>query len=492
MIRLTLGAALAAAGLAAGPVRAQDGQPAPAAPPAGSAPAAPEAVAPTPGATAQAPSGTAPATGATAPSPGGLAPAPGATPSAPAGTGTSAFGAPEAIGFADAVQRAILHATLSQLAAQEVARADALLWEVRSGSLPFLGANGTYTRIDATRTFGGRILVPQEAENAAANLSVPVLAPSRWYQWSHANDAVDVAKASQLDIQRTAALTAARAYLTVVAQKRGIDVSRRAVDNARAHYEFAHTRRAGGIGNALDEIRAEQQLAASLAQLEAVLTALVRTQEALGVATGSDRALDAASDPSLPTPEVRGADAIQAAEKDRADVRHAREASIAAEHIARDSWADWLPTLVAQAQYYWNRPATVTTPETGWQAQLLLSVPIFEGGLRVGQQRERRALSDEARTQLDGTLLQAHSEVRASFASLDHAEATFAQSKRAADRAAAALRLVTEAYRAGATNSLDVTDAERTARDADSAAVIAEDAVRQARLDLLAAVGQFP
>jgi outer membrane protein TolC len=51
---------------------------------------------------------------------------------------------------------------------------------------------------------------------------------------------------------------------------------------------------------------------------------------------------------------------------------------------------------------------------------------------------------------------------------------------------------VETAWRAGATTSLDVVDAERTARDADSAAVIAEDAARQARLDLLAAAGKFP
>ncbi len=49
-----------------------------------------------------------------------------------------------------------------------------------------------------------------------------------------------------------------------------------------------------------------------------------------------------------------------------------------------------------------------------------------------------------------------------------------------------------QAFQAGATTSLDVTDAERTARDADTAAVVAEDAVRQSRLDLLAAVGRFP
>jgi hypothetical protein len=37
-----------------------------------------------------------------------------------------------------------------------------------------------------------------------------------------------------------------------------------------------------------------------------------------------------------------------------------------------------------------------------------------------------------------------------------------------------------------------VIDAERRARDADTAVAIAEDSVRRARLDLLAALGRFP
>jgi outer membrane protein TolC len=55
-----------------------------------------------------------------------------------------------------------------------------------------------------------------------------------------------------------------------------------------------------------------------------------------------------------------------------------------------------------------------------------------------------------------------------------------------------ALDLASQAYRAGATSNLEVIDAERRARDADTAAVIADDNARQARLDLLAAAGQFP
>ena len=48
------------------------------------------------------------------------------------------------------------------------------------------------------------------------------------------------------------------------------------------------------------------------------------------------------------------------------------------------------------------------------------------------------------------------------------------------------------AFREGATTNIEVIDAQRRARDAGTAAAIAEDAVRRARLELLVALGRFP
>jgi len=66
------------------------------------------------------------------------------------------------------------------------------------------------------------------------------------------------------------------------------------------------------------------------------------------------------------------------------------------------------------------------------------------------------------------------------------------QANQSAAFAQKALDLANLAYRAGATTNLEVIDAERQARDAETQAAIAEDASREARLDLLAASGRFP
>ena len=126
------------------------------------------------------------------------------------------------------------------------------------------------------------------------------------------------------------------------------------------------------------------------------------------------------------------------------------------------------------------------------QALFLLSLPIFEGGLRVGQLREREALEREARIQLDATLRLVHSDVRLATESLSRQEAALASSRLASGQAQNVLQLTIESYKAGATNDLDVSTAQQQSRDADLQVVIAEDAVRQARLDLLSAFGQFP
>ena len=48
------------------------------------------------------------------------------------------------------------------------------------------------------------------------------------------------------------------------------------------------------------------------------------------------------------------------------------------------------------------------------------------------------------------------------------------------------------AFRAGATTNIEVVDAQRRARDADTVVALSENEVRQARLALLNALGRFP
>lgn len=397
----------------------------------------------------------------------------------------------ETLSLDEAVRRALIRNSTAVIAQQEIARAQAIVQEVRGPALPQLSANAADTRLDSARQLGGRTLTPIVSLNANLNLTVPLFAPQRWVSWSHAKDQVHNAELSLQDVRRSVAVAAARAYLGVMAQHRLVLITTQARDAAKAHVEDARARFEVGSGNRLDVVRAGQELAADESQLASALAGLQRAGEALGVLVGEEGPVEVEEQlalPNLPAPEEAMRDALE----NRADVRAAKERTESARRVVRDSYADYLPILSAVVQPFYQRPSTPTLPETGWQAQLVLSIPLYDGGARYGFQRERSALYAEAKEQVDALLRQARSDVRTGFEALRRADESLLSARQAAKFAHDALEMTMLAYREGATNDLEVVDAERRARDADTQALSAEDSARQARIDLLSASGRFP
>jgi outer membrane protein TolC len=199
--------------------------------------------------------------------------------------------------------------------------------------------------------------------------------------------------------------------------------------------------------------------------------------------------VDAADDEiDLVAPQAETPD--QAAAR-RPDVRAQQARREATAHLRRDDWAYYAPTLLAQAEAF-RQTATPLQPGSGWQATIVLSIPLFDGGARYGVERERRASDVEAQANLEALLRQVSVEVRAALEVVHDADEGLTASRAAAVAANTAAALADKSYRAGASTNIEVVDAERQARDAASQVALAEDAARQARLDLLLATGAFP
>ena len=370
--------------------------------------------------------------------------------------------------------------------------------------------NANYTRLENDRGLlqgDGSFRILQNANQLAGNVQVglPLVNTPRWAQWYRASRNADGVAATAADVKRQVAVAAARAWLTVLAQKRVVRAATTARDTARQHLSYASDRLKGGVGTRIDEVRAAQEYSVSSQQLEKALAALVRAQEALGVATGSDEPLDVAateSEPNAPpllellevstAPTASPAELVDAVERARLDVRAAKARSEAAVDATRTDWMDYLPLLNVVFQPVTNAPSTPTSPVLGWQMNVVMQLPLYEGGLRYGQARERQANAKSALAQLESSVRQAKSEVRVAFAAVTHADEALRSAREGAKQAADALELANELWRAGSTTNLEVIDAERRARDAELAKALAEDTARQARLDLLVASGAFP
>jgi outer membrane protein TolC len=481
------------------------GQPAAAAPAAPANPANPasqqpattyQPPAPAPAATPTVSTPPAAAPGGAPAGPGSAAGAPGAGSPAPVGTAagtadTSPAGNVERITFRAAIDRALAQNTTVQQAAAEVLRAEALVLQTRSSSLPQVNANAAYTRYGYVIKFGPVVVQPHDVKTENGSITVPLVNLVSWAQWAHALDNKTIAELSVVDAKRRVATATANAYLMAIARHRTIDANLRALETAKAHYDVAHQRQVAGAASRLEEVQAAQDVSNDEVLVEQSTLELRRTQEALGVLLSADGPFDTADEPEFADLPPIG-EALNGIEGKRADVKVLAMRQTAAEHVLRDSWRDRMPTLGLTFSEALQQPSTGFALSHSWQAVLQLSVPIYDGGLRTGEKRERRALVDEAAANLVGGKVQARSDVRIANDAVRLADQGLASARRAAAQAHEALDIVNLSYGAGASTSLDVLDAQRRARDADTAVATAEDAARQARLDYLLGSGSFP
>ncbi len=395
------------------------------------------------------------------------------------------------IGFEEAVTQALARNPSTLTAAQEVARVQGLMEEVRAASIPTLVANGSYTRLDSDRVENHIILNPKSQWAANVQLAIPLLAPAAWANAIRTNDQVEVSRYNVADIRRVVATNTAQTYIALIARKRQVEVNLLARDTAVAQLDYAKRRLEGGLGNKVDAARAAQTLETAEVALQASYEFVYSAQEALGVLLGETGPVDASAAPTFP--QLPGLDvALAEAPKQRTDIQLYQEDVKVADRSLNMTWMDYLPTLNLVGQPTFQSPPNTPLPEWGWEIQALLSWTIFDGGARYGRTHEREAVLQENRITLAGASRQVLSDVRTSFDQVKRNTRALENARAAAAYAVDTYRLADIAYKAGASTNLDLIQAFLTARDAATQAIIAEDALRQSALELLVAAGRFP
>jgi outer membrane protein TolC len=396
----------------------------------------------------------------------------------------------ERITFDEAIRRALEKNPSIAEAAQAIFQAETLLQQARTVYRPTIDASIVTTILDDDRGFNEFVTQPRTQSFIGGVIAYPVLAAARWALNAQAEDQIRVARLGVDEVRRQIAFAAGTAYLSVIAQQRLIDVAIHARENAQAHVDYARALLQGGAGSKLNELRAAQELATDEMLLEAARLGLRRSQEALGVLLGADGAIDASAEPALEVVTTTPSDTQWLLQ--RTDVKLFSAQIDAADRVYRDSWRDWVPTATAAFEPQLVTPAGLFQPSRTWRGFLAFSIPLFDGGSRRATRRQREIDVDTARIQLTDVELRARAEQRTAEAAVDINQRGLAHARQAAEHAAEVLRITDIAFRAGATTNIELIDAQRRSRDADAAVAQAEDRVRQARLDLLVAVGRFP
>jgi len=394
---------------------------------------------------------------------------------------------PRPVDFQAALSAALLHSPLLQRAVAEQEEAQAQVEVLRAGTLPRVAVNGTVGRLDADRKLGERVLVPATSVNGNVTANVPVLAPQAWLAVSRAREGLAAAEASREESRRTVARALASAYLGVVLRQELRAVSVRAVETAGEHAGLARARLESGVASRLDVLRAEREVADNRARLASVTAELRQAQEVLGAVTGDGMPLDAVGMPSLGA--LPGLEEALAALQSRPDIRAFSARLKQAQREVADRWADHVPVVSLQAQAFAAFPATPTLPNVGWQAQLQLGWLAWDGGGIQARQAAAEARARQLQAQLDAALLQGGAEVRGAWAVLSERAAAEAEARTSAKLAAEAAGLAKRQFEEGVAGNLELVDAERAARDAESSVATARAALVAAKLDCLVVSG---
>jgi outer membrane protein TolC len=405
------------------------------------------------------------------------------------------------ITFSDAIRRATENNPSVRAAAAGILRAEGLLRQARAATLLQITGNVTTTTLNRGVEFQGATVTPRSQATAALTADMPIVGAAAWARRAQAGDTTEVSDLTVADTRRQIAFATADAYLTIIVQRRVVDANSRARDVAKAHFDLATELERRGTGSRLNALRARQQWSGDEVLVETAKLALYRAQEALGVLMAADEPADAIDEPAfeLPPDVSRPADSDVGMPGDgasllrlRTDLRLFAAQQRAAERVVRDSPKEWWPSLDAVFQPSTTYPAQFFLPANSWRLLLQANVPMFDAGQRAGVTAQREAALDQVRATLAGATTQARAQVRTAREAVASGERSLVSARAAADEARQVVDITNVSFRAGAATNIEVIDAERSARDADTAVAVAEDTLRRARLELLTALGRFP
>jgi len=404
----------------------------------------------------------------------------------------------ERVTFQQAIDRAIANNPSAAVAAAGILRAEGLLTQARSATMLQVTGSVVSTTLNKGVDFDGAIVQPRSQLTASLTLDQPLVAAAAWARRAQAKDNVQIAELSAVETRRQIALAAADAYLSIIARLRVLEGNNRARDTARAHFDLATQLEQQGTGSRLNALRAQQQVSTFEQQIETASLAVYLAREALGVILVANGPVDAIDEPSFALPPDAAAlgttstDLTPALLQSRPDLRLFSSQRQAAQRVLSDSSKDRWPSLDAVFLPQTIRPAAFFSEANSWRFLLQSTIPVFDSGQRSGAKIQRQAALDVAQANLAGAVTQASSQVRVAREGVASSERSLASAQAAADQAQQVVNIVNISFRAGGATNIEVIDAERSARDADTAVAVVEDLLRRSRLDLLLALGRFP
>lgn len=340
--------------------------------------------------------------------------------------------------------------------------------------LPTVGLAPTYARQDETSLGGGGAVdlgafVPNEALDVPATARLAVNPPRAAFAASGAGEEASARRAELLDRRASLLVDVARTFYAVRIAERRLEVLTEAGRTARQRVRDLENRRAVGAAAPLAVARARADAAKVDADRIDAENAVANGRATLAFLVGVP-AVDGelADDLEIPAEAPPAEEIAAAARERRRDLAAARARTRAAEEGLKAAFSEFFPSLSIDFTYFFSRESF--PPDVDWRGVLGVDLPIFTAGrirddIRAAYSRLRQAKAAESL--LSRRIGEQVANARRDFA--DSARRLETLGDRVA-AAAEAERTSTAARENGLATDLDV--------------LLAQDALREARLAL--------
>ena len=396
----------------------------------------------------------------------------------------------------DAMDAAVDQNPTVRLFKERIAQAQDVANTQLGALLPNLSANVGYSRRRIYQgSFGGRptVIGPEDFYEARAFLTQNLFSLSLIQKWRAAKAGVDVAGLDAEVTKRDTMATTGLIYLETLRAKAAVDARKADVALNKELLRLAAERKSAGMATSLDVTRAKVQLEDARQRLLVAENGRDRGKLNLIRAMGlsfdvrlvltDEMKLVQISDQSM-------GEALQVAKENRTELKvqknRERLASLSLSSVTNER----IPSIEAfgDVGLIGNQiPDALTTDNV----QVLMRVPIFDGGQREGRISESRSLVRQEEIRTQDVQYQVALEVRDALITLSSAKQQVAVAQEGLKLSLTELELSRERFAVGVATNLEVTDAQTRVAQARDNLIEGLFTFNASRLSLARAQGQL-
>jgi len=380
-----------------------------------------------------------------------------------------------------------------KIAGEGVLQARAGEGKALSNFMPEVTVQGSYTRYSDKKNSGSFLIQPESASRVDVTVEMPLfeggknLAERRQALLSTTGSRVGLNAARELVVLQTS-----QAYYGLLKAASGVAIEEAALKRAVERRKVAEAQLRVGAVTKAALLRAEAEVAGAEA---ATTRARAARRDAMNLLKRYIGQVE--GDITVQTPETLPAvtegpdELVDRAYASRRDYRRA----VIDEDVSREgvsySKGNFLPSLSLQGNYNWRdqSPTTTFLLENSASAAVVLTYPIFEGGLRKAELSEARSVLREREFARASLKRDIEVQVREAYNNMDSLGALIESYKRQADFAEEDYRMVFEQFKHSLATTVDVIDADATLIDAQRSLLSARFDYELSKMELRYAVG---